>query len=174
MRLILSIFFFGGVLIACAESDNPDSKSAELKNPELGTAQPLEMHCDEGQKRCTAALPRSLADVGQQQTLVLKLQSPDLPALKPLKFELASIGASTVSGLDESALLRAWIEGRDMFMGEHQLEFGYDSARETFTLDGMIPVCVTGSEMVWRLSVELNINHSKVLVYADLRSLNHS
>ncbi len=169
MRLILSIFCFAIALIGCAESDNLGSKS-----PELGTVQLLEMHCDEGQKHCATALPSSLVGAGQQQTLVLKLQSPDLPALKPVQFELARIGASSVSGLDESNLIRAWIEGRDMFMGEHQLEFGYDSARETFTLDGMIPVCVTGSEMVWRLSVELNINHSKVLAYADLRSLKPS
>lgn len=171
-QLIVGIFCFASVLVGCADSGS--EPGSEPFSPEQAATQKIELHCDDEQKYCTAALPPALTDENRQQTLVLRLQSPSLPALKPLQFELMRSGASTALGFDEGALVRVWIEGRDMFMGEHRLESSYDAALKGFVLDGIIPVCVTGSEMIWRLSIELIINNSKVLAYADLRSLKHS
>jgi hypothetical protein len=165
-RLIAVVFCYVGVLVGCGESDGFHSE--RLGQP---IAQRLEMRCDEEQTRCSAVLPSSPNDAAQPQTLLLRLQAPDLPALAPLTFELEADGEG---GFDQRVLIRAWIEGRDMFMGEHLLQPDYDPARQIFVLKGMIPVCVTGSEMVWRLSVELELNNTKVLAYADLRSLKHS
>jgi hypothetical protein len=100
--------------------------------------------------------------------------SPNLPALKPLGFELRVASPDSSSLLEESSMEAAWIEGRDMFMGEHRLEYTFQAEDRTFLLEGMIPVCVTGSDMVWRLHLQLSINNRKVLAFADLRTLNQT
>lgn len=164
-RLLISTFCFVVALTACTESGGSGQ----------GSTKHVKLLCDEGQKSCSGGLPPELSESEQlQSAIILNLHSPELPALKPLGFELTFSGKTARIGFDESALVRAWIEGRDMFMGEHRLEATYDSLRQTFILRGMIPVCVTGSEMIWRLSVELDIDNTRVLAYADLRSLKHS
>lgn len=136
----------------------------------------IELVCDAGQTRCSAILPSTLkpedSALERKPELELRLLSPALPALQPVGFELTISGKENVPSFDGFTLSKAWIEGRDMFMGEHALEHRYQADLRSHTLKGMIPVCVTGSDMVWRLKLQLIINNTKVLAYADLRSLN--
>lgn len=135
----------------------------------------IELVCDAQQHACSSSIHRNVDgyEGGSPETLLLSLVplSPNLPALEPLNFELRVASANPADLLDKESLEAAWIEGRDMFMGEHQLEYSYQAESRSFLLKGMIPVCVTGSDMVWRINLQLKINNRKVLAFADLRTL---
>jgi len=138
----------------------------------------MELLCDAQQKACSISIDRNVIGYEGESREALQLTlvplSPNLPALKPLGFELRVASPDSSSLLEESSMEAAWIEGRDMFMGEHRLEHTFQAEDRSFLLEGMIPVCVTGSDMVWRLHLQLSINNRKVLAFADLRTLNQT
>ena len=135
----------------------------------------FELVCDANQQACSSAISGEAVALDGEGSeafrLTLTPSSPGLPALKPLSFELQVAAPEQRALLEEGSLVAAWFEGRDMFMGEHRLEFTFTPGNHTFLLKGMIPVCVTGTEMVWRLNLQLKINNRKVHAYADLRTL---
>lgn len=134
----------------------------------------IELVCDAQQHACSTSIGKVVGYEGEsRENLQLSLVplSPSLPALEPLSFDVRLESAHSAILFDKGSLEAAWIEGRDMFMGEHRLEYAFQAESRSFLLKGMIPVCVTGSDMVWRLNLQLKINNRKVLAFADLRTL---
>lgn len=100
----------------------------------------------------------------------LTLSEPNIPALEPLSFVLQATDLESEKAESVSIKgIEPWFEGRDMFMGEHKLSVEYSS--EGVMLNGIIPVCVTSSDMVWRLNILLQHGQEPLRAYADLRSL---
>lgn len=162
------------VLVSCTRS---------VSDLEVG---PLELICNADQSECQATLGANQpidgsAPFSTPLLLKLSLHTPSLPAMTPL------VLGFTVDAVDDNAarsefnsefksdsiqLSKAWVEGRDMFMGEHVFESKRVS-EQGFELSGMIPVCITGSDMVWRFRLALVVDDVSVPVFADVRSLAH-
>jgi hypothetical protein len=124
-----------------------------------------EMTCTHDQSVCSISL--------MTHNVYLNIEPKQLPALKPLLFSFLT--KPTQSGVQSSAQERmkpvsAWLEGRDMFMGQHALVPLSNDLQRSVELSGIIPVCVTGSDMVWRLTFQYSYAGEPFTVYADLTS----
>jgi len=159
MRNLALVCVLGAFLYGC--SDASDSTAVI----------PLALTCDEQQTVCSQSI--RLADRDLRWTL--GLQDPLLPAMQALSFHLDARTNGTGNEAPVAVpftVESAWIEGKDMFMGEHVLSSSLAHQGE-YLLEGMIPVCITGSEMVWRVIINLDVEGAHVQAFADLRSLAH-
>lgn len=151
MRYI-SFLFALCIVAGCADNSAP-SNAERVELP---------LQCDEKQITCSGLYKNT--------QYKLTLSEPNLPALEPLSFVLQATDLESEKAESVSIKgIEAWFEGRDMFMGEHKLSVEYSS--EGVMLNGIIPVCVTGSDMVWRLNILLQRGQEPLRAYADLRSL---
>lgn len=148
-----SLLFSVLALLGCAESSAP-SDQAVIE---------LTLQCDKNQERCSGTY--------QSTDYELVLSNPSLPALEPLNFVFSASQAEPQNSDQQQSIKisEAWFEGRDMFMGEHKLSFEHSSAGSM--LEGIIPVCVTGAEMVWRLNIVFEQGGDSLRAHADLSSL---
>ena len=144
-------------------SDKSPAFSLMGEAPELD--QTVALSCDAKQLKCSAE--------HNGFSLTLTLSPNTLPALTPVRFKLH---ASTQNTHGTFEALSAQISGRDMFMGVHPLSQLDDGLSGTAIFEGLIPVCVTGQDMVWRVEFLAEVQHENTqevwLVYADLKSLN--
>jgi len=161
LRCSAVIVFIYALLIGCTELDSDDARG---NNSDSLSRVSIELICDAAQTQC-------VGDV-DGMAITLSLHQPALPPLTPLTFSLDVSGQQDVDPINP-AYQKGWIEGRDMFMGEHALQLAPNLSDFSWLLSGTIPVCVTGHSMVWRLNVELLQTGQLIHLYADLRSQEH-
>lgn len=131
----------------------------------------LKFTCLETQESCSVSLSnaKNFDQSTKPEEFVLRLMQSELPALKPLDFYFSS----SHSSIDKDFVVeKAWIAGRDMFMGEH--DFTITMQDEVAQLQGTIPVCVTGDSMIWRLHIQALIGGSAYTFFADFHSRSRS
>jgi hypothetical protein len=165
-------FLWMGVLterlgLGTEELNNTTYNGVELKS----WPQAIAMECLPDQSLCSIEVPT--------HELKLRVEPKDLPALKPLSFSLVVSGVFQIDQPSQETkagfeVMAGWIEGRDMFMGQHPLSSSITPSGNFTELAGMIPVCITGSDMVWRLTVQYRYDGSDYAVYADLSTQAHN
>lgn len=152
------------------ELSNTGYSGVALKNWPQANA----MACVPDQSLCSIEVPT--------HALKLRVEPKELPALKPLSFSLVVSGVFEANKTDQPSqetkvgleVLAAWLEGRDMFMGQHLLSSNSMPSGNSTELAGMIPVCITGSDMVWRLTVQYRYGGNDYAAYADLSTQAHN
>jgi hypothetical protein len=95
-------------------------------------------------------------------------------AIEPLeRFQITlSIVSNEPDALEDPL---AWVEGRDMEMGQHFMSgFGNKIDPKTeVVLTGMVPICTVDANMVWRFVLDFRYQGKLIRVHSDLRMLQH-
>lgn len=163
-KLLLAVAFLL-LLIVVLLSLNAH-KVLRLVSPDhdASVAIPIVLVCQSDQSVCIGGVP--------EISVTLNLQQPDFPPLKPLLFQFSV--RDRQDAFREIEFIEASIAGRDMFMGVHPLALESESQRGTLRLSGMVPVCVTGTDMVWRTTLKFESQNQLYIAQVDLRSLKAS
>lgn len=101
--------------------------------------------------------------ISENQTLTINLNPKPLEALKPLSLKISGQNKNDVN-------FKVWFEGRDMFMGQHYLiPENIDLETQETLFSGMLPVCTSGEEMIWRLNIEFSHKSEKKRIQFDVK-----
>lgn len=98
--------------------------------------------------------------------LLFNLVPGGLPVLEPLALTV------DLENIERQQLqhFRAWFEGRDMNMGQHELSMNESPKLNQISSVGMIPVCVVDQAMVWRLNIQFEYQNEMTGLTFDLVS----
>lgn len=151
--LLVCLVFLGLILFALYDKSAPN----EHQKPDYNFSSDCDISADD----CRLHLFNDLE-------LRLQVSPSEIKALERFQLKLHTMNNA---GAELSNLV-AWVEGRDMDMGQHFLSSKAELANE-FVLSGMIPICTVDAEMVWRLVVNFEFQGKTIRLDFDLKTSQH-
>ena len=150
-RSLICLLAYGFLLSACDAPVIGESNSISKTNPIT-----IAMRCQPDQSFCTA-------NVAEQEITLAPLPA-NLPPMQNLSFEVKHRGETDVT------MMRLWLTGRDMYMGQHYFEAANSAGLAVTQFRGMIPLCTQDARMVWLVNLEIKIEGTLYLLQAELKS----
>ncbi len=109
-------------------------------------------------------------NLGKNFNLEISLSPNGFPAMEPLVLQLKSNHINFQKIKNFSALF----EGRDMEMGKHSMILNSPVEVSTLLAKGMIPLCPMDPKMVWRLTIQFELQNKVTALEFEVPSNIHS